>query len=97
MVAVVQHLSAAGGRSQRPQDHVRHPVGVAKDVIIPEPEDAPSVAGEPCGPALIRRVVRVLTAIGLDRNAMFDARKIEDERPNGTLSSELIASQSAVA
>ncbi len=76
---------------------VQNIVGIAKDIVIPEPEHAPSLALQPGCSAFIRMALRVLPAIDLDNQSVGDTGEIRDERTDRMLAAEFMLFQSAIA
>jgi hypothetical protein len=68
-----------------------------KDFVVPEAQNAPALALEPCGAAAIVVIVGVLTAIGFDNQTMLRTGEIDDEIADRVLSAEAVTAQPAVA
>src|SRR5579885_2721769 len=78
------------------QDRLLDVVGVLEDVGVPETQDAPAVRLQPSGAARIALALRVLSAVGLDDEAMLDAGEVRDEGTERMLAAELVADEAAV-
>jgi len=73
---------------------------MVEDVIVPEPDDCPTVLLEGFGslPVIVGRCVgRVLRTVDLDDELVFGAGEINDVAEDGQLSSETEAFQSVSA
>ena len=71
------------------KDEIHDPVGVLKDFVVPEPNDAVAFAIEPSGASCVAlNLSCVLTAIDFDDELAFKADEIDDEPPDGCLAAE---------
>lgn len=73
------------------QNHLLDAIDIREDIVIPETNDAPAAPLKPRGPPFIVRVVGVLTAVGFDDQATFEANEIDDERAKPMLAAEFEA------
>jgi hypothetical protein len=77
--------------------HLQHrdlyALGVRQNVVVPKANDLPAATLEPEAAAPVVFIVRVLSAIGLDDEAMLDASEIGDEGPERMLTAEFVMLQ----
>ena len=80
------------------KDEFHDPVGVLKDIVVPEPNDAVALALEPTGaPCVALKLSSVLTAIDFDDELALKADEIDDEPSDGRLATEKASAEFAVA
>jgi hypothetical protein len=83
---------------QRLGDTNEDSVGLAQDVVVPEPEHAVSPLAQEFRPLAVRTTLRgVLPAVEFDHQASIGTAEINDERPDRVLSAELRTKEVSVA
>jgi hypothetical protein len=76
------------------QNRLLNAADVFKNFIIPEPGNPPTAPLEPRRASLVVSILGVLSAIGLDDQAMLEANEIDDERPETVLTAKFAAQSS---
>jgi hypothetical protein len=79
------------------QDSLDHAIGIGENVVVPEPEEFPSVALEASRSALVCRTVRVLTAIDFDHQLVLGAGEVDYEVADRVLPAEFVTRQPAIS
>jgi hypothetical protein len=80
-----------------PQNCLDHPIGVGKNVVVPEAQHFPILVFEPSRSARVCPALRMLAAIDFDHQPVFGAREVDDVVPNWMLSAEFLAYQPSTA
>jgi len=75
----------------------QHAIDVAKDVVIPKPQNAISMIGEPLIACCIVLVGCVLSAIDLNDQPLFATNEVNGVRADRFLPDKFVASESARA
>jgi hypothetical protein len=84
-------------RFHRPRDRVLYALGTGEYLVVPTTNDPSSPAFQPPCSALVVIVVRMLAAIGFDRQGMLDADEVDDEPPDRMLTTEFATFQTPTA
>ena len=83
--------------AERRENRFEHAFGVGEDVVVPEANDTPALAGEPFGPPFIGNVLGMLAAVRFDDEPVLGAGEVNDEGADRMLSSEAIAAEASCA
>ena len=78
-------------------EHLQHAFEIAKNLVVPDTNDAILKGIQVSISALIRRAVGVLSAIDLDDEALLAADKIDVVRPDRLLAREFHPAKPAIA
>jgi hypothetical protein len=85
-------------RGQRRRDTLEHAVYILDQVAVPEAKHTPAMLFQHRGAALVIWLTqRVLAAVEFDREMLIDTGEVNNERPNGHLSPELVTERPTVA
>jgi hypothetical protein len=82
---------------ERSQDSLDHAIGIAENIVVPEPEHFPALTLEPNRSACVRCVVGVLTTIDFDRQLVLGAGEVDNEVAQRMLSAKSVSRQSPMA
>jgi hypothetical protein len=83
--------------AERRENRFEHAFGVGEDVVVPEANDTPALAGEPFGPPFIGGILAVLAAVRLNNQPVLGAGEVDDEPADRMLSSEPVAAEPSCA
>jgi hypothetical protein len=75
----------------RDRDGPQHPFGIAENLMVPEPQDSESLAGQPAVAGGVGLALQMLTAVEFDDDSALEADEVVDSRADGFLAPELAA------
>lgn len=75
------------------QDHLRDPVDIRQNIVVPKADNPPSMVYEIVGAALIADIVIMLSTIRFDDETVLTTGEIGNERADWKLAVKFIPSQ----
>jgi hypothetical protein len=77
------------------KDDLQHVISACSYFLVPESDHSPTSPLEPSRAPLLCFVIVMLSAVGLDRAPVLNAREVDNERSDGMLAAKLEADESA--
>jgi hypothetical protein len=78
-------------------DMLDHALRISGHVIVPDPDDPPTISRQPRGSPFISRAIRMLAAVHFDDQPMADRDEIGHVGADGSLPTKLVAGEPPIS